>query len=223
MEDTTIVNTSTESLITISKKKSFKLPFKKANIAGAVNKVKTANVHYNQYHPKHNGIYLKSTKEYERKIRELRGAIRILKTFDKELETLKLIERWREITKRALSYLLNNTLLKIEKLGGFEEFIRKEVDAEKQKIEYMVDDNLQNEINELTESDEFQALSQEEQDEYRAQLEMKLHEAESWKEDEFKKLESRLTESENKQMDMKELARRLKINYKMIFPWEEKS
>ncbi|CAL9734928.1 meiosis protein 5 [Monosporozyma servazzii] len=152
--------------------------------------------------------------------RELREAIKILTNYDKEIKTKKLIEKWRSITQAAMSYILNMTLCKIDKIGGYEELRKKELKMQKKRLEYMMDDSMQDEMDNILESDEFNQLPIDDQEEYRRMMEEKLKDFENHKQKELKKLEEELTKTTNKEMDMLELSKRLNVSYSLVFPSE---
>ncbi|QLQ81491.1 hypothetical protein HG537_0F02520 [Torulaspora globosa] len=155
---------------------------------------------------------------YKKHIDQLNQAIRILESFEKEERILDLISKWRAVSQAGMSYMLNSTLLKIDKMGGYEELLRRECEAQKRKIEYQFSDSLQEDMETVFESDEFQAMSEEMQQEYREQMMEQVKEAQMRKEKEFAALELKMKQSAGQEMSMQELARRMKMEYSMIFP-----
>lgn len=148
----------------------------------------------------------------------LKTAIKILVDYSDESKLDELINKWQSISQKAMSYILNMTLLKINKMGGYEEFIKKEIEGEKRKLEYVLDDNIEQEMENVFESPEFQELNAAEQEEYREMMNDKIREMESNKEKELRKLDAKLQSASNKDLDMEELAKRLKVDHKLIFP-----
>lgn len=155
---------------------------------------------------------------YKKDNYQLKQAIKILKYYDEEEKVLLLIEKWRTICQAGMSFIMNSTLIKIARTGGYEELLRKEFEAAKRKLEYQVDDSFQNEMDELLESEEFQRLPEEVQQEYKDKAEEKIREAEVWKEKEFAKLENALKDKQSQEMTMKELSNRLKVEFELVFP-----
>lgn len=229
MDDTTFIEEGKENIIFQSTpkkdnkvvKKSFKNPFKnpfrqvqsKKNItvqleASCIESVEAPSKKY---------VGKKTGQECS----ELREAIKILDNYDKEIKTRELIDKWRSITQAAMSYILNMTLCKIDKIGGYEELRKKEAKQKKKQLEYMMDDSMQDEMETILESDEFQQLPVEDQEEYKQMMEDKLKDFEAYKQQEFKKLEEESNLNTNKELDMEELSTRLKVDYSLVFPVEK--
>lgn len=154
---------------------------------------------------------------YKKHIDCLQQAIKILKADQKEQRVIELIDKWRGVAQSGMSFMLNSVMIKITKMGGYEELLRKEFEAERRKLDYQINDGLQDEMEQACESEEFQALSEEMQQEYRDQMNEQLKEIQSRKDKEIAKLESKMKESAGKEMTMQELSNRLKVDYKLIF------
>ncbi|SCU85112.1 LAMI_0C10176g1_1 [Lachancea mirantina] len=155
--------------------------------------------------------------QLKRKILHLKSGIKILNSYEKETEVENLAFKWRRICQAGMAYMLNSTLIKIDKMGGYEELVRREIEAEKRKIEYQFSDNLEQDIENLLESEEFKMLSTDEQQEYRDKMDAKRQEVEDLQQKELQKLEEKLGKTRETQMTMQELARRLNVDYKMVF------
>lgn len=166
----------------------------------------------------HNNELMKEIANCNKNIVQLQQGIKLLESYKSEEKNLILIDKWRGVCQSGMSYMLNSTLIKIDKLGGYEEMRRKEIDAEKRKIEYQLDDRLRYQMDEVTESDDFRLLSVEDQLEYKERMEEKLLETEALKEKQFAKLDQQLLETANHEMSMNELAKRLKIEFRLVFP-----
>ncbi|SCU89448.1 LAFA_0E18118g1_1 [Lachancea sp. 'fantastica'] len=147
----------------------------------------------------------------------LESAIKILASYSREQEIECLIDKWRSICQAGMSYLLNSTLLKINKMGGYEELVRKEVEAEKRKLEYQLSGQLEYEIDDVIESEDFKKMSVLDQEELKRQLYERKEEADKAQQAQMEKLDARVEESSGKEFTMQNLARRLKVNYEMIF------
>ncbi|AQZ18426.1 MEI5 (YPL121C) [Zygosaccharomyces parabailii] len=159
----------------------------------------------------------KQVDSYKKTNNQLGQAIKILRKYDQETKILLLIDKWRSISQGGMSYMLNSTLLKIDRMGGYEELRRKELEAEKRKIEYQVDDRLQDEMDNVLESEEFKALPDEDQEEYKARMQNRIDEMTIWKEKELLKLDEKLKSNSEKEMTMRELSQRLKVDYDLVF------
>ncbi|GAV55153.1 hypothetical protein ZYGR_0AS04770 [Zygosaccharomyces rouxii] len=164
-----------------------------------------------------NNEYARQIHSYKMENNQIEQATKVLKNYEQELKVMKLIDKWRSISQGGMSYLLNSTMLKINRIGGYEELKRKEMEAEKRKIEYQMDNSLQDEMDNVLESEEFQMLPEEDQEEYKKRMEDKMEEMEVWKERKLSKLEEQVKLSANQEMTMQELAERLKVDYKLVF------
>ncbi|KAK5778722.1 Mei5p PWA37_000659 [Arxiozyma heterogenica] len=195
--------------------KPFQCPFKKGKIMNSIEscldksiKLKMDNNTKNTYSSK-NALSIK--------IEELKQALIILNKYDKEINTRKLTQKWRCITQAAMSYILNMTLCKIDKIGGYQQLRKKEFDLQKKRLEYMMDDSMQDEIDTVVESEDFKSLPIDDQVEYKKMMDERLKDFQIHKQNELQKLEKQMNDTTSNEMDMKELADRLKIDYKMVF------
>lgn len=155
---------------------------------------------------------------YKKHIEHLVQANRILANYEKEERVLELITKWRGICQAGMSYMLNSTLIKIDKMGGYEELLRRECEAEKRKLEYHFGDTLEEEMEAVFESEDFKALSEEVQQEYRDKMTEQSKEAQERKEKEFAALETKMKANVGREMTMQELSKRMKMDYSTIFP-----
>lgn len=155
---------------------------------------------------------------YKKHNDQLEQAIKIMSSFEKEERVIELISKWRGVSQAGMSYMMNSTLLKIDRMGGYEELLRRECEAEKRKIEYQFSDTLEQDMDTVLESEEFQALSKEMQQEYQDQMDWQLNEAQKRKDKEFEALESKMKQNAGQELSMQELSRRMKMDYSMIFP-----
>ncbi|KAL3232225.1 Meiosis protein 5 [Nakaseomyces bracarensis] len=151
----------------------------------------------------------------EGEIRELKQAIRIIEE-NKLAKLQSLVQKWRTVSQKTMSYLHYSTLQKIEKMGGFERYREIEMEQKKRDVEVEVL-RYEEEMESFLESNDFSTLNEEDQIEYREQVESKMEELENMKE---KKLLQIDTEFEDKttSFTMKELAQILKVQYNLVFP-----
>lgn len=156
-------------------------------------------------------------KQLKKENSSLESSLKILAKYQRELEVLELIDKWRAICQAGMSYLMNSTLIKINKMGGYDELVRREIEAEKRKLEYQFASGLQDEIDDILESDEFKLLPDSEQKSLRQDLDQRLEDQEKWQSKEMAKLDSKLKENSGKELTMEELASRLKVNYELVF------
>ncbi|SCU82838.1 LADA_0C08240g1_1 [Lachancea dasiensis] len=147
----------------------------------------------------------------------IESAIKVLNKHEKEQEVQLLIDKWKAICQGAMAFLMNSTLLKIGKMGGYEELVKKEVEAEKRKFEYQFSDQLENEIDGILESDDFKMLSEYDQEDLRRQMELKREESKAFQQRELEKLDAKTTSCAEGELTMEELAKRLKVDYNLIF------
>ncbi|KAM3163653.1 hypothetical protein ACU8KH_02127 [Lachancea thermotolerans] len=210
----------TNASLTIHRK-PFKTPFvssvKRGGSLGSKTLPSKEIIHPNRQASKEERIVNEQLNKVRRENTTLQNSLKILRKYERELEVLELIDKWRSICQAGMAFLLNSTLLKVNKMGGYEELIRKEVEAEKRKLEYQFAGRLQDEVDEVLESEEFKALPESEQQWLRRDLQQKVDSNEQLQQEEIKKLDLKLTESSNKQMTMRELANRLKVDYALVF------
>lgn len=160
----------------------------------------------------------KQKSSYRRHIDQITQALKILEANQDEIRVLALIEKWRGIAQAGMSYMLNSTLIKITKMGGYEELLRKEFEAERRKLEYQINDGLMDDMEQIIESEEFQALSEDMQQEYKDQMNERMLEIQSKKDKEIAKLEDKMKENAGQELTMQELAKRIKMDFTLIFP-----
>ncbi|CAI4054348.1 hypothetical protein SUVZ_16G1660 [Saccharomyces uvarum] len=147
----------------------------------------------------------------------LQQACKILSE-DKITKNKQSIEKWRTVCEMELSFILNSTLIKINRMGGYKDFLEKEMEAKKRKLEYQIDNGMEDQLYEVRDSEDFKQLSEVEQQQWESQMNEQLKELEKSKEVELEKLNKVLLDSEGKEFDMAELCNRLKLDYKLIFP-----
>ena len=147
----------------------------------------------------------------------LQQACKILSE-NKIKENRKSIEKWRTICKMELSFILNSTLIKINRMGGYKDFLEKEMEAKRRRLEYQIDSGMEDQIYEIKESEDFKQLSEIEQQEWESQMNEQLKELEKNKVVELEKLNKVLLDSEGKEFGMFELCTRLKLDYNLMFP-----
>ncbi|CCK71564.1 Mei5p KNAG_0H01500 [Huiozyma naganishii CBS 8797] len=161
----------------------------------------------------------RQTAAYSRKTKELQDAIKVMESPEVEAETRALIDKWRAIAQGAVSYLLNSVLGKIDRLGGYEEFRRKELEREKRQLEYRLDNGFEDEMESVLESEEFNGLPEDLKEEYRETLDGKKSEFEQYKTKQFAQLDAQLDQvsKSSQQMDMREMCKRLNVDYSLVF------
>ncbi|CAI4861774.1 CRB_1a_G0054870.mRNA.1.CDS.1 [Saccharomyces cerevisiae] len=141
----------------------------------------------------------------------LQQACKILSE-NKIIENRKSIEKWRDNFQRwNCLFILNSTLIKINRMGGYKDFLEKEMEAKKRRLEYQIDNGMEDQICEIKESDDFRQLSEVEKQEWESQMNEQLKELEKKKKiAELEKLNKVLHDSEGKDFGMAELCTRLK-------------
>ncbi|CDO95255.1 unnamed protein product [Kluyveromyces dobzhanskii CBS 2104] len=162
--------------------------------------------------------------QLDREIRELAKkevtltrAVKVLQTYETELGTVELINKWRSVCQCGMSYLMNAILVKIDRMGGYEEFKRKEIEAKKRQVEYQYDDGIQQQMDEILDSPDFFHLPVEEKNEIREMMDEKAKEAEDMKQKQLEKYEKELKENGSNEMTLQELASKLKVDYDMLY------
>lgn len=159
--------------------------------------------------------YRRAIRRHEEEIRDIKQAIKILD--EEKLEKLEnLVEKWRLVSQKTISYLHFSTLQKIDKMGGFDRYRERELDQQRKQIEDEVF-RYEEEMESFLESSEFQMLNEDDKVEYKAQVEAKMEELEKIKEEKLSKVEAEF-EVKDSTFTMKELAKLLKVDYSLIFP-----
>lgn len=141
---------------------------------------------------------------------------RKIKDKNDDSEVNALINKWRAATQKASNYLLNEAIIKINKCGGFKEFSKNENEKLKESLEYSIDSSFQERINEIVDSNEYNLLDESEKEnilkDLEKQQEMAIEEMEK---------SIRIDDDEiNDEFTMKDLYKRLKLNYKLVYPDE---
>ncbi|KAH7584101.1 Double-strand recombination repair protein [Nakaseomyces glabratus] len=159
--------------------------------------------------------YRRKIRDEEKDIRELKQAIKIIE--EKKLEHLmSLIEKWREVSQKTLSYMQYSTVLKIDKMGGFKKYMERELENKLLEIEDEYT-RFEEEMGSFLESDEFERLSEEQQEEYKDQINSRRYDLEKLKLQKTKEIEKEY-ENVDDVFTLQELTKLLKIDYKLIFP-----
>ncbi|CCE61188.1 hypothetical protein TPHA_0A01030 [Tetrapisispora phaffii CBS 4417] len=153
----------------------------------------------------------------QKDITSLKQAIKIVDKYDEEKKTFDLIDKWRDISQKGLSYMMNSTLLKIDRVGGYMELRKKELEAEKRQIEYQLENDLDGEYENMIETEEFQMLPEDVKSEYAKKFEHEKEKVNSWKEKKFSELDSKLDSISNESFTMEELCKRLKVDFSLVF------
>lgn len=153
-----------------------------------------------------------------KKKRILEKALKIIKKYEQEKKTLCLIDKWRGISQSGLSYMTNAMMIKINKMGGYKAFRISEIESKKEQIEYQINMTVKDEVNAILESSEFETLSEDIQEEIKNRMDEKMDEMEKQKEREFEKLDNELRNCDSEDMSIGDLAKRLNINYELVFP-----
>ncbi|KAL6944996.1 hypothetical protein ACO0QE_002439 [Hanseniaspora vineae] len=147
----------------------------------------------------------------------LTQAIKVLKDIHKEKETETCIEKWRDVSIKEMNYILNMTLLKINKMGGYEEFVRKEVEAEKDGLRYNGGTEFEEQMEEYFDSEEFQNLEPDEQERIKKEGADQIEAINGKMEKELEKLDAKIDEATNKDFEMQNLCKKLQVDYHLVF------
>lgn len=112
-----------------------------------------------------------------------------------------LAEKWQDVAQKGASYLFNNARARIERMGGMEEYIRrqKEDEESRQQIGFGEDDSF--DVDELSPED------RERYDILKAEYE-----------DEIRRTKPNDEEEDPKEFTMQYMLKSLNIDYDMIFP-----
>ncbi|KAH3672837.1 hypothetical protein WICMUC_004059 [Wickerhamomyces mucosus] len=157
-------------------------------------------------------------------LRTLRTRLQTVKAakkiiFNNEIEkTSRLIDKWRDVTQKASNYLLNSALEKVNKQGGKKEFVKREKEGLRETMEYSVDSSFQDKYQEVTQSYEFKVMDEKDRNKWLESLEIQQQKE---MEDIDKSLDLELgndDENDDDDFTMRDLYKRLKMNYKLVYP-----
>jgi hypothetical protein len=99
------------------------------------------------------------------------------------------------------------------------EFKRREKDHLRESIEYSIDNSFQDRTHEITNSEQYRVLSEKEKERILEDLDKQQEEALEEAEKTFLKSEEN-DESED-EFSMKDLYKKLRLNYNLVFPYNE--
>lgn len=103
-------------------------------------------------------------RQLEREITKYTSEINLMKKIKKYRETNdtqklnELIEKWRDIAQKGSNYLFNAAKLKISRMGGIEEFRKRQKKSKLKKMKFEFDESLLFRIEEYMETEEFKNL-----------------------------------------------------------------
>lgn len=147
------------------------------------------------------------------RIETLKRAKNIL-TNTESTSNAELIDKWRDVTQKASNYLLNAAVDKVNKTGGKQEFLRREREQLRESLEYTIDSSFQDRVSEITGSEEFDNLPAVEQERI-------LEDLDKQQELTLKEAEKSIIQDDHGGDDvftMRDLYKRLKLNYKLAYP-----
>lgn len=160
-------------------------------------------------------------RQMKKTIETLKRAKVILAKKDSQ-DNEELIEKWRDAAQRASNYLLNAAIEKINKSGGKREYERREKEKLRNSLEFSLDSSFQERIAEITNSEEFEAQTEEEKERILQDLEEEADKS-------MRQLEKDIDANDNNNDDdnddaddftMMDLYKKLKLDYKLVYPGE---
>ncbi|KAG0676330.1 hypothetical protein C6P42_001308 [Pichia californica] len=131
----------------------------------------------------------------------------------------QLIEKWRDIAEKGSNFLFNEAKLKIERMGGIEEFRKKQKRSKLRKMKFEFDESLLYKIEEYMESDEYKNIEGYEKEEIisrKKELE-KISEQIENGQIPRENNQNDDSSSENDEFTMEELYKQLGLDYKIVY------
>lgn len=131
-----------------------------------------------------------------------------------------LIVKWRDIAERASNYMLNEAKLKIDRMGGVDEFRKRQKKSKLRKMKFEFDENLLYRIEEYMESEEYKNLDTYDQEEIKSKrremqaMSEKLERGEIPLGNEDQESED---DNESNEFTMKDLYKQLKLDYRLVY------
>lgn len=169
-----------------------------------------------------------SSKEYleeqerqlQREILKYQSEVNLMKKIKKYRETNdtekldRLIEKWRNIAEKGSNYLYNEARLKISRMGGLEEFRKKQKKSMLRKKKFEFDESLLYRIEEYMESEEYKNLDDYEKEEVISRKKEIEEMSEKIENGEFLQDDESNDEDE---FTMKELYKQLGLDYSLVY------
>lgn len=156
-------------------------------------------------------------RKLKKKIETLKRAKVILNKKDSQ-NNEELIDKWRDAAQRASNYLLNAAIEKINKSGGKREFERREKEKLKSSLEFSLDNSFQERIAEITNSEEFEAQSEEDKERILQDLEEEADKSMRQLEKDIDANDDNDEDNDADEFTMKDLYKKLKLDYKLVYP-----
>lgn len=124
------------------------------------------------------------------------------------------IEQWQEVAKKASNYLLNEARNKITRMGGIDEYRRRQRESKLRKLKFQYDSTMLDRINDYMETSEYKSLDKYEKQQVKDRKQQIEAMGEKIAGGEFETEDDQDVDSE---FSLKELYAQLQLDYDMIY------
>lgn len=131
-----------------------------------------------------------------------------------ELE--QLIEKWRKAAQAASNYMMNEAQLKIDRMGGIEEYRKKQNENKLRRMRFKYDNAVLPELEQFMESDQYKHLDKYQKEEFLGKKRKMEKLGEEIESGEYKPTGDNHVE-EDTEFSMKELYRQLHLDYDLVY------
>lgn len=162
-------------------------------------------------------------RQLQRDILKYQSEINLMKKIKKyrdsrESEKLeKLINKWKDIADKGSSFLYNEAKLKISRMGGMEEFRKRQKKSKLRKMKFEFDESLLYRIEEYMQTGEFKNLEKYEQGEIIAKKKELEKLSEKIESGEILEDENNKENEESEEFTMVELYKQLGLDYNLVY------
>ena len=159
-------------------------------------------------------------RQLQREILKYQSEINLMKKLKKYRETNdtekldRLIDKWRDIAAKGSNYLYNEARLKISRMGGLDEFRKKQKKTKLRKMKFEYDESLLYRIEEYMESEEYKNLDNYEKEEVISRKKEIEEMSEKIENGDFL---SDNDDDEEDEFTMKELYKQLGLDYDLVY------
>ncbi|GAV27301.1 hypothetical protein PMKS-000765 [Pichia membranifaciens] len=160
-------------------------------------------------------------RQLQREILKYQSEINLMKKLKNYRETNdtekldRLIDKWRDIAAKGSNYLYNEAKLKISRMGGLEEFRKKQKKTKLRKMKFEYDESLLYRIEEYMESEEYKNLDSYEKEEVISRKKEIEEMSEKIENGDF--LSDDNDDDEEDEFTMKELYKQLGLDYSLVY------
>ncbi|QPG74925.1 hypothetical protein FOA43_002263 [Brettanomyces nanus] len=128
----------------------------------------------------------------------------------------RLVDKWRNTAIAASNYMLNEARLKINKIGGIEEYRRKQQVSKLRKLKFQYDNNMLSEIEDYMKSDVYKVLDKYEKEQVRDRKKEIEKISEGIESGDYPGSDKQ--QNNDNEFSMRELYAQLHLDYEIVYP-----